>query len=177
LAQFCQLAIKFILDGFDRQLFMSAATQFGLSPEPLKKAIEALCFLFAESARLNLSALDFADSLLVLAFAADLTTLLAAQHAEHSKRIRLVLAELTFDVPHYVDLHWRLDVLLASRALRNQTKPLFLLQLDTRTDHGVVQSRFVEVDPTDLRHIASELDSALNELKTAPVRRVLRNVK
>lgn len=177
LAQFCQLALKFILDGFDRQLFLSAATKFGLSPEPLKKAIEALCFLLAEAARLNLSALDFADSLLVLAFNDAVAGLLAQQHAEHAKQIRLVLAELSFDVPHYVDLHWRLDVLLASRALRNQAKPVFLLQLDTRTDHGVVSSRYVEADPTDLRHIATELDSALNELKAAHVRRVLRNVK
>lgn len=155
----------------------AAANKFALSPEPLKKAVEALCFLFSESARLNLSALDFADSLIVLAFAEDVIGVLQTHHAEHAKQIRLVLNELTFDVPHFVDLQWRLDVLLASRALRNQAKPLFLLKLDTRTDHGIISSRYLEADPTDLRHIAAELDSALNELKAAHVRRVLRNVK
>jgi len=177
LTQFCQLSLKFILDGFDRNLFLTAANKFGLSPEPLKKAVEALCFLFSEAARLSLSPLDLADSLIVLAFGDAVVAVVQQHHTDNAKQIRHVLSELTFDVPHFVDLDWRLDVLLASRALRNQVKPVFLLKLDTRTDHGIVTSRYLEADPTDLRHIATELDSALNELKAAHVRRVLRNVK
>ena len=86
------------------------------------------------------------------------------------------MGELSFDVPHYVDLQWRLDVLLASRSLRNQVKPVFLLQLDTK-DGDRITSQFLEADPTDLRHITAELEVALAEMKAANVRRVLRNVK
>jgi hypothetical protein len=74
LDQFCQIALKFTREGFDKKIFLAAASnnfclfeeknvvfcffffclivfffstdKFGLSPEPLKKALEALGFLF-----------------------------------------------------------------------------------------------------------------------------------
>eukprot|EP01108_Squamamoeba_japonica_P003526 TRINITY_DN2848_c0_g1_i1.p1 TRINITY_DN2848_c0_g1~~TRINITY_DN2848_c0_g1_i1.p1 ORF type:complete len:214 (+),score=42.22 TRINITY_DN2848_c0_g1_i1:45-644(+) len=176
LEQFCQISVQFVTEGFDRTVFMAAANKFGLSPEPLKRALEALAQLLCSAAKASLSELDLQDSLIVLAFKPQVGEIITQFYISNKKQIRNVLSSLSFDLPHYENLEWRLDVVLASRALRSQTKPLFLLKLDTRNVDEKT-AHYLEVEPTDLLHITSELESALNELKAAYVRRVVRNVK
>jgi COMM domain containing 2 len=50
---------------------------------------------------------------------------------QHRKEIRVLLEELSFELPHFDDLNWRLDIQVASRALRGQVNPLFIIELQT----------------------------------------------
>jgi len=177
LEQFCALSVGFAKEGFDSTKFHTAATKFGLSPEPLKRALESLCYLFIESAKINLSDIDFADSLIVLAFPDAIGEVLRKYFFDNIRHFRDILGELKFDVPHYHDLDWRLDVLLASRALRNQVKPVFLLKLTTEEENGKLTSRHLEASATELRHVCNELEIALNEVKAGYVRKTMRTIK
>jgi hypothetical protein len=46
--------------------------------------------------------------------------------------VRAQLSESSLQLPHYVNLDWRLDVQLGSRALRQQFEPTLMLELETQ---------------------------------------------
>ena len=48
------------------------------------------------------------------------------------KDVRAQLSESSLQLPHYVNLDWRLDVQLGSRALRQQFEPTLMLELETQ---------------------------------------------
>jgi len=42
-----------------------------------------------------------------------------------------------FDLPHFVNLDWRLDIQVASRTIRSQVEPVFMLKLNTSDGKGL----------------------------------------
>mmetsp|Transcript_11456 Transcript_11456/g.14158 ORF Transcript_11456/g.14158 Transcript_11456/m.14158 type:complete len:97 (-) Transcript_11456:25-315(-) len=91
------------------------------------------------------------------------------------KEMRSILAELSFGLPHYDNISWRLDVQVASRTLNKQVEPIFTIKLETlEPEHKV---RYLQTDIVNLKHIVAELERALQELKSAHCRRIIRNVK
>lgn len=65
-----------------------------------------LCLVYV----LQISEVDFQDSVLVLGFTEVLNQLLLQLYLENRKEIRHILGELTPSLPHYHNLEWRLDV-------------------------------------------------------------------
>lgn len=59
---------------------------------------------------LQISEVDFQDSVLVLGFSEELNKLLLQLYLENRKEIRQILSKLAPSLPHYHNLEWRLDV-------------------------------------------------------------------
>lgn len=146
------------------------------SPEQLR-IIEVLAFLFAESSKLQCSETDLRDSLVSFPLEESARDLLCRAYLSASERLRARLMESSVRPPHYVDLDWRLDIELASRSLRQQTIPTWLMKLSVENADGQVESQMLQTDAVNLRHLYEELQMAFGEERTGYAKRVSRNVK
>lgn len=84
--------------------------KLGVAPDIVEGVINALAFLLTEGARHNLTESDFGDSLVVLKFGDDLNEVLTQAFAASKDELRELLLEMSFSLPKYSDLDWRLDV-------------------------------------------------------------------
>lgn len=74
-------------------------------PPPKKKSSKFCAFLL-----LQVSELDFQDSIAILGFSQGLCKDLLGLYTENRAEIRSILGEMAMDLPHYRNLEWRLDV-------------------------------------------------------------------
>uniref|UniRef100_A0A8C6PSU2 COMM domain containing 2 n=1 Tax=Nothobranchius furzeri TaxID=105023 RepID=A0A8C6PSU2_NOTFU len=125
---------------------------------------------------LQLSEVDFLDSVLVLGFSEELNQFLLQLYQQHHSQIRSILNQLVHSQPAYHNLEWRLDVQLASRSVRQQVVPTVTTRLQL-TSGSELSSRVLQIDPSTLLHIISSLEAALAAVKTGHARRILRNIK
>lgn len=168
-------------------------------PNAVRLAVEALSFFFVESAKKNAGSLDFIDSALLGGFDADVANYLYAQFQANVKMLRTTLGKMSMELPQYHNLEWRLDVQVASRSLHRQLNPTYLVQLDIKDGDGAlshaltwrsltserfplvareaVRPHLLQTDPASLNHLTQALETALNEMKTAYARRIVRNIK
>ncbi len=126
-----------------------------------------------EMSRQGVSSTEAIESLMVAALPKQTADRVASIYTSARNTLRMRLND--DPLPHYTSLEWRLDVQLASRSLR-APEPLYYIALHTRRQ-STKETTMLQVEPETLRHIATELDNALNELKSANVRRIMRNVK
>mmetsp|Transcript_24231 Transcript_24231/g.41386 ORF Transcript_24231/g.41386 Transcript_24231/m.41386 type:complete len:199 (+) Transcript_24231:19-615(+) len=175
LAEFAKIAVEFLRNGPNPKIYSGAAQKLEVSPSDVKGAVEALSFVFAECAKSNITELDFLDTLLVLAFPQEINEGLKNMYEKYKKEIRSILAELSFGLPHYDNISWRLDVQVASRTLNKQVEPIFTIKLETLEPEPRVQ--YLQTDIVNLKHIVAELERGLQEMKSAHCRRIIRNVK
>uniref|UniRef100_A0A3B3QSS4 COMM domain containing 2 n=1 Tax=Paramormyrops kingsleyae TaxID=1676925 RepID=A0A3B3QSS4_9TELE len=158
------------------QTCLALTGKLNVTAEIVQHGVEGLMYLLSESSKLMISEVDFQDSVLVLGFSEELNKLLLQLYLENRKEIRLILSELAPSMPHYHNLEWRLDAQLASRALRQQVKPVLNLKLQL-DDNGTRRTHLLQTDPATLLHLIQELERALAEVKTNHCRRILRNIK
>ncbi|XP_072111089.1 COMM domain-containing protein 2 [Mobula birostris] len=174
--EFCRIAVEFLKKGSNPKIFEGAARKLNVSTETVQRGVEGLMYLMTESSKMMISEVDFQDSVLVLGFSEDLNKLLLQLYLDNRREVRQILSELAPDLPHYHNLEWRLDVQLASRALRHQMKPLLTLKLHLEQNGGRNASVF-QTDPATLLHLIRKLEQALGEMKTNHCRRIVRNIK
>ncbi|XP_046883503.1 COMM domain-containing protein 2 [Hypomesus transpacificus] len=175
--EFGRIAVEFLRKGTNPKIYEGAARKLNVAVETVQHGVEGLMYLLTESCKLLISEVDFQDSVLVLGFSEELNQLLLQLYLEHRKEIRSILSQLSPSLPHYHNLEWRLDVQLASRALRQQVKPVVTFKLHLEDNKGVKRARVLQTDPATLLHLISNLETALAELKTNHCRRILRNIK
>uniref|UniRef100_A0AAZ3R5V5 COMM domain-containing protein n=1 Tax=Oncorhynchus tshawytscha TaxID=74940 RepID=A0AAZ3R5V5_ONCTS len=168
---------QFLRKGTNPKIYEGAARKLSVDAETVQHGVEGLMYLLTESSKLMISEVDFQDSVLVLGFTEELNHLLQQLYLENRKEIRHILGELTPSLPHYHNLEWRLDVQLASRALRQQVKPTVTMKLHLEESGGDKSAKVLQTDPATLMHLIQELEKALAELKTTHCRRILRNIK
>ncbi|KAJ8277169.1 hypothetical protein GJAV_G00072180 [Gymnothorax javanicus] len=174
--EFGRIAVEFMKKGSNHKIYEGAARKLNVPVETVQHGVEGLMYLLTESSKLMISEVDFQDSVLVLGFSEELNDLLLQLYLENRKVIRNILQELAPTLPQYHNLEWRLDVQLASRALRQQVKPVVTLKLHLDSE-GTKSARVLQTDPATLLHIIQELERALAEVKTNHCRRILRNIK
>ena len=58
----------------------------------------------------QLSDVDFHDSVMTLGFSEELCKEVQSQYTSQQVEIRGILSQMAMDLPHYHNLHWRLDV-------------------------------------------------------------------
>ncbi|XP_026053548.1 COMM domain-containing protein 2 [Carassius auratus] len=174
--EFGRIAVEFLKKGSNPKIFEGAARKLNVSSESVQHGVEGLMYLLTESSKLMISEVDFQDSVLVLGFSEELNELLLQLYLENRKEIRQILSKLAPSLPHYHNLEWRLDVQLASRALRQQVKPTVTLKLHLE-DGAKRRAHVLQTDPATLQHLIHELERALAELKSNHCRRILRNIK
>lgn len=175
--EFGRIAVEFLRKGTNPKIYEGAARKLSVAVETVQHGVEGLMYLLTESSKLLISDVDFQDSVLVLGFTEELNQLLLQLYLEHRKEIRSILSQLNPSLPQYHNLEWRLDVQLASRALRQQVKPVVSLKLHLEDSGGERRARVLQTDPATLLHLISTLEAALAELKTNHCRRILRNIK
>ncbi|KAG5851397.1 COMM domain-containing protein 2 [Anguilla rostrata] len=174
--EFGRIAVEFMKKGSNPKIYEGAARKLNVPVETVQHGVEGLMYLLTESSKLMISEVDFQDSVLVLGFTEELNDLLLQLYLDNRRVIRNILQELAPSLPHYHNLEWRLDVQLASRALRQQVKPVVTLKLHLETE-GTQSARVLQTDPATLLHVIRELERALAEVKTNHCRRILRNIK
>ncbi|XP_006000955.1 COMM domain-containing protein 2 [Latimeria chalumnae] len=174
--EFGRIAVEFLRKGSNLKIYEGAARKLNVSSETVQHGVEGLMYLLTESSKLMISEVDFRDSVLVLGFPEELNSLLVQLYLENRKEIRSILSELAPSLPHYHNLEWRLDVKLASRALRQQVKPVVTMKLHLEQD-GDQNSKILQTDPATLIHLIQQLEKALGEMKTNHCRRIVRNIK
>ncbi|XP_069053683.1 COMM domain-containing protein 2 [Lepisosteus oculatus] len=174
--EFGRIAVEFLKKGSNPKIYEGAARKLSVPVDTVQHGVEGLMYLLTESSKLMISEVDFQDSVLVLGFPEELNKLLLQLYLDNRKEIRNILCELAPAVPHYHNLEWRLDVQLASRALRQQVKPAVTLQLHLQHG-GERRGRVLQTDPPTLLHLIRELEQALAEMKTSHCRRIARNIK
>ncbi|XP_067254583.1 COMM domain-containing protein 2 [Chanodichthys erythropterus] len=174
--EFGRIAVEFLKKGSNPKIYEGAARKLNVPSESVQHGVEGLMYLLTESSKLMISEVDFQDSVLVLGFSEELNQLLLQLYLENRKEIRQILSKLAPSLPHYHNLEWRLDVHLASRALRHQVKPTVTLKL-LLEDGARHSSHVLQTDPATLQHLIQELERALAELKSNHCRRILRNIK
>jgi len=118
-------------------------------------------------------------------------------HIDNQEEIRKILGELSLELPHYSNMHWRLDVQVGSKSLRNTVEATYLMRIDTESSEGRA-SHHIEADFANLQHLYQvgyctfprvcflcaecatrwqELDSALKASKQPQYRSVARVAK
>ncbi|XP_028301136.1 COMM domain-containing protein 2 [Gouania willdenowi] len=174
--EFGRIALEFLRRGTSPKVYDGAARKLGVPVEEVQHAVEGLMYLMTESSKHMISAVDFMDSVLVLAFGEELNQILLELYLQHRSEVRSVLNQLPANLPAYNNLEWRLDVQLASRSLHHQVLPLVTMSL-LLDDRKNCSSRVLQTDPRTLLHLISTLENALAALKTSHARRVMRNIK
>eukprot|EP01104_Vermistella_antarctica_P007038 TRINITY_DN17772_c0_g1_i1.p1 TRINITY_DN17772_c0_g1~~TRINITY_DN17772_c0_g1_i1.p1 ORF type:complete len:232 (+),score=36.31 TRINITY_DN17772_c0_g1_i1:82-696(+) len=178
--EFCRISVEFLKEGSNKKLFTGAASKLGVEPAAVQAAVEGLSFLMMESSRLLTPPEDFVETVNSLNVGGDeVTQALKKFYLQSRREIRLLLEERTPSFAHFNRLDWRLDIQLASRSLRSQTNPIYMLNLDTTLadDPNRVKSTLLQTDHTSLAHITKELEGALAEAKSVHARRIARYVK
>ncbi|CAH1793123.1 unnamed protein product [Owenia fusiformis] len=173
--EFCKIAVKFIRNGSSSKVYQAAANKLGVEVEIVEHCVQGLMHLLTESTKVLISDMDFQDSILTLGFSEDLQTQLLQLYKDNKTEIRNILKELSMDLPHYHNLEWRFDVQLASRSLRHQINPTILFKLHTKYGESK-ETTILQTDPVNLVHLTDTLDQALQEIKSAHCRRILRNI-
>eukprot|EP01130_Rhizamoeba_saxonica_P018504 TRINITY_DN928_c1_g1_i1.p1 TRINITY_DN928_c1_g1~~TRINITY_DN928_c1_g1_i1.p1 ORF type:complete len:157 (-),score=29.20 TRINITY_DN928_c1_g1_i1:114-584(-) len=156
-------------------MYVRIARKVELHPEVIEGGVQALAYLFFEASKMKVRGNDFRESLLVLAFPDDLNDLLLHVYMSIRRDVRQLLSEMNYDLPHYKDLSWRLDVQVASRMSRGEANPIFLLNIKTQEGpNEVVQT--LQTDYTNLKNVTDKLQEALDQVKQPYVRRIARNI-
>ncbi|XP_041349008.1 COMM domain-containing protein 2-like [Gigantopelta aegis] len=174
--ELCKITMELIRKGSNVKVYQKASQKLEVSPETVQHGIEGLMYLLTESSKLMLNEVDFQDSILTLGFEESVRAALLEMYLENRTEIRTILNEMSMDLPHYHNLEWRFDIQLASRSLRRQISPQILFKLHTK-DGGNLETQVLQTDPVNLVHMTKVLDDALQEMKSAYCRRIVRNIK
>ncbi|RXM29457.1 COMM domain-containing protein 2 [Acipenser ruthenus] len=174
--EFGRIALEFLKKGSNSKIYEGAARKLNVAVDTVQHGVEGLMYLLSESSKLMISEVDFQDSVVVLGFPEELNKLLLQLYLDNQKEIRNILSELAPNLPHYHNLEWRLDVQLASRALRQQIKPTVTFKLHLE-QNGEESAKVLQTDPATLLHLIQQLEQALGEMKTTHCRRIVRNIK
>lgn len=112
--------------------FFLTVDALGVDSESVYHAIQALSHILLECTRKQLNEEDFLTSCDELKLSSENKTILNQFYMTNHTEIRSILSELSLHLEHYHNIDWRLDITLASRAMRHQMKPNFLLELQTK---------------------------------------------
>jgi len=175
--EFARISLDSVLKGSSNpKIFQAAAQKLGVEVNTIKNGISGLQHVLTESSRLMIGEIDFQDSVMTLGFSEEVIKALLQMYLANRKEIRNILGEMSVKIPHYHDLEWRFDVELASRSLQHQTNPVVIMRLHTK-EGDKKSANILQTDLVNLIHLTTELENAMQEMKTAHCRRIVRNIK
>lgn len=174
--EFVRISIEFLKKVPNPKVYNTAAKKLEVSPETVKNTVESLMHLYRESAKINLNEEDFRSTIQSIGFNEDSQNVIVLFYSDNANELRKILRERTLDLPCYHDLDWRIDIQVASRSLRNQAEPKVLMKLKLKDDTNTTETHILQTDAVNLIHLTKTLESALEEMKTSHVKRILRNI-
>jgi len=178
LQEFCKISLDHIKNGVvNKKIYAKAADQLKTNAAAVSAAITALCHILLESTRRDLNASDFQQSTADLKFSEAQFKVVSECYFSNVKDMRRYLWAQSLPMTRYVDLDWRLDIQLASRSIRQQAAPTFVLKLKTSSSANNSEVEYLQSDFATLKHLCTELEKAVNQAKSVHARRILRYVK
>eukprot|EP00250_Pteridium_aquilinum_P012803 c20954_g1_i1 orf=312-950(-) len=184
---FAKIAINVIVSGeITGKGYKSAANKLQVTAEAVEHAVLMLCDIFTRAGRSNLSAQATLTLLEDVGFeeGAGMEALVDF-FQENLTKIRDAIINSSLKLPTYEKLEWRLDVQVASRSLRNQATPSFLLHLLTRSNNvdpsddkeKDMNSSLMEADYKTLKEVCAILEQAVAASSSMHCRRIVRHFK
>jgi len=110
LKEFTKVALDFTSAGEDRSIFGRAASKLGKEEIEVENAIEGLCVLFAENAKMSVLDDDFVECLSDTTLDEDAKNLLLQAYQVQKDTLRDRLSLFSLSLPSYHTLRWRMDV-------------------------------------------------------------------
>eukprot|EP00039_Didymoeca_costata_P024178 m.9540 g.9540 ORF g.9540 m.9540 type:complete len:202 (+) comp4080_c0_seq1:109-714(+) len=175
--EFARISMEFLRTGVNPKVFTGAGKKLQVPPTTVQHGVEGMMFLLTECSKLMISELDFHDSIVILGFPDELNQALLKHYLDNREELRVLMGKLSMQLPSYRSMKWRLDALVASRAMRNQTDPIISMEIETTNPNSEFESLLLQTDPTTLLRITQELDSALKAYKSSHYRRITRAIK
>ncbi|ENN79522.1 COMM domain-containing protein 2 [Dendroctonus ponderosae] len=176
-SDFCKLALAYMEKGPNAKLYKTAASKLNLPVDDIQNCVYGLVNLLLIACKHQLSDADFRDSVLTLGFTEQLQAVLSEFYKERQAEV-LQVQRTGLVEPHYHDLQWRFEVQVASRALPQQVTPLVTMDLALRTEQSGadpnITHTLLQTDPTNLMHLANELQAALDESRSRHCRKIHR---
>eukprot|EP01006_Ploeotia_vitrea_P049393 TRINITY_DN67334_c7_g5_i1.p1 TRINITY_DN67334_c7_g5~~TRINITY_DN67334_c7_g5_i1.p1 ORF type:complete len:293 (+),score=98.09 TRINITY_DN67334_c7_g5_i1:104-982(+) len=174
MTQFCQVAVDHVTKGsLSSSRYAQVAKSVDGEVAQVKTALAALSSLFIQCAKRNVGEADVRKALEELEGMEKHAAQVAECYGRQKARLRAVLAgEFAMRLPHYVDLDWRIDVEVGSRALRNQVKPTMMLNLKTTEKDTLLQADYAVA-----KHVCDELEQAMKQANTAHSRRIIKYIR
>jgi len=177
LQQFCSIALDFIKNGPSRSKFAKAAGKMGVTEQQVADGVDALSHLLCDAAKDSLGPKGFAALIAPYGFTENGLKIIFQVHMDNQADIRKVLNDMSLELPHYHNMHWRLDIQVSSKSLRNTVEPSFMMRLDTKDITEGDASHHLVADFANLQHLHQELDAALKAIKQPQYRRISRSAK
>lgn len=88
-----------------------------------------------------------------------------------------MIVDLLFHMAYFPNYYFFIfSFQLSSRSLRRQVTPKILLKLHIQ-ETGEKSTTVLQTDPTNLVHLTTVLEQALQEMKSTHCRRIVRNIK
>lgn len=181
IADFCKLASDFIQNGPNTKMYTTAAKKLQVDVDIIQNCVYGLINLLLLACKHQLNEADFRDSVLTLGFSNEQEAIISKFFdSERTEIDKLNVSAL--DDQHYHDLQWRFEVQLASRSLLQQVTPLVIMDLTLRTHKDKnsepdLHHKLLQTDPTNLLHLANELESALTESRNRHSRKIQRTLQ
>ncbi|XP_024947873.1 rhodopsin isoform X2 [Cephus cinctus] len=174
LQDFCKLALDYLQKGPNFKHYSAAGQKLEVEPDVIKNTVEALVNLIIESCKYKLSDEDFRDSIVALGFTDEKETLLKKLYEVKKLEVSDALTNIGIKLPQYQNMEWRFDVQIASRSLLSQVTPLITLDfmLKNTETPDEIEHVLLQTDPTNLLHLAHELEMAMQEGRSQHIRRI-----
>eukprot|EP00241_Pyramimonas_parkeae_P011833 CAMPEP_0114232816 /NCGR_PEP_ID=MMETSP0058-20121206/4820_1 /TAXON_ID=36894 /ORGANISM="Pyramimonas parkeae, CCMP726" /LENGTH=203 /DNA_ID=CAMNT_0001344339 /DNA_START=260 /DNA_END=871 /DNA_ORIENTATION=- len=176
--QFASIALEILRKGpTATKGFASAAKKLGTSVDSIQTMCKALCHALLEAARSEPSEAALGEYFHELGFTGDSRQALVQFYADNHKEIRELGLATNLEYAHYKSIEWRLDVQVASRSLRREATPSFLLNVVTETPDGKQESCTFEADYETMLNWHQQAEQALKAATSTDTRRLMRHVR
>lgn len=141
------------------------------------KLVSHINFPFTNKKKFKLKEKELNESLVLTGIKPDLIGEIEKSLLSNSMQIRNNLNGMRLKTVEYSNVEWRVDVNLATRAVREIIEPEIVLKLDMKSGQDdQITSEVLKTDVVNLVHLTNSLEDALNEIKTHYVRRVMKNI-
>lgn len=94
--------------------------------------------------------------------------------------LRELISQMKFEydeIPRYVNMEWRFETQLASRALRDQLKPNIILRFEFYRGGNKTEFVTLQCDPANLIHMRDVFEKALSEARSQHLKTLSRQNK
>ncbi|XP_044750435.1 COMM domain-containing protein 2-like [Coccinella septempunctata] len=181
LVNFCKLSIDYLNNGPNEKLYSTASEKLGVTADDIQKCVYGLVNLLMLSCQHRLSEADFRDSILTLGFNDDQEAILNKFFQSKKSEVIKILHQLSVKEPHFDNLEWRLEVVVASRCMLKQANPILTMDLSLKTQKEncvdyTIDHHIIQTDVNNLNHICNELETALKESKSRHCRKLQRTL-
>jgi hypothetical protein len=139
-------------------------------------AFNALVFVVMELVGNKASVDDVEASLGDLKMSQENKAALVGLYQAEFDTFRAAMLDKTLRLPHYHNVDWRLDVVVASRSLQQQAEPSFLIELETRDNDDAAVFHTLTADYGAIANVCDELQAALEESRSKHAKRLLRYI-